>query len=259
MYFSVRNMLNQSQPVVFRSQSFLQMKKNVLWAIVFVGFFVSCNNSIEHPDEILPKSRMDSISYIIGYDYGQGIRSQEIKANPLLVYKGVYDALNKERGIFDDTLQNRLIAEFNVELEALEEKRFKIMLERNQREGEGFLNENRKKEGVNQLPSGLQYKVMKLGSGNYPSVSDSLTIHYRAMYIDRTTFDMSYDAGPVDIRLNHMVKGLTEGIQLMQPGAIFEFYIPPQLAYGDRNYLDLVPAGSTVIYSIELIKIHNEK
>ncbi len=233
------------------------MKKNVLWAIVFVGFFVSCNNSTEHPDEILPKNRMDSISYIIGYDYGQGIRSQEIKANPLLVYKGVYDALNKERGIFDDTLQNRLIAEFNKELDALEDKRFKEMLEQNQRKGEKFLNENREKDGVHQLPSGLQYKLMKLGSGGYPSVSDSLTIHYRAMYIDRTTFDMSYDAGPVDIRLNHMVKGLIEGIQLMQPGAIFEFYIPPQLAYGDRNYLDLVPAGSTVIYSIELITIHN--
>jgi len=66
---------------------------------------------------------------------------------------------------------------------------------------------------------------------------------------------MSYDKGPVGVRLDHLVKGLSEGIQLMKPGAIFEFYIPPDLAYGDKNYLELIPGGSTVIYSVELIRI----
>ncbi len=226
-----------------------------LLAMLIIG--QSCTQSTENPDKIEPITRMDSISYIIGYDYGVGIRSQEIDADPLMIYKGVYDALMKERGIFDDAVQNRLIEEFNVELEAIEEKRFQEMLAVNKREGQRFLEENRSRDGVVELPSGLQYKVLKLGSGDYPALTDSITIHYRAMYIDRTTFDMSYDVGPVGIRLNQLVKGLSEGIQLMRPGAIFEFYIPPHIAYGDRNYLDLVPAGSTVIYSVELVQIHN--
>lgn len=77
------------------------------------------------------------------------------------------------------------------------------------------------------------------------------------MYIDRTTFDMSYETGPVRIRVDEVIKGLSQGIQLMRKGAIYEFYIPPQLAYGDENYRDLIPAGSTIIYIVELIEIHD--
>lgn len=235
------------------------MKNSILLPVLLAMLFFgqSCTQSTGNPDKIEPVTRMDSISYIIGYDYGVGIRSQEIDADPLMIYKGVYDALKKEKGLFDDAVQNRLIEDFNVELEEIEQKRFQEMLAVNKREGLRFLEENRSRDGVVELPSGLQYKVLKLGSGDYPALTDSITIHYRAMYIDRTTFDMSYDVGPVGIRLNHLVKGLSEGIQLMRPGAIFEFYIPPHIAYGDRNYLDLVPAGSTVIYSVELVQIHN--
>jgi FKBP-type peptidyl-prolyl cis-trans isomerase len=232
------------------------MNKIACLSLMIVVFFGACVTTEDNPDHLDPRTRMDSISYIIGYDYGVGIRSQEIEANPQMIYKGVYDALLKDEGIFDDTLQNRLIAAFNTELEDIEQQRFQKMLAINKQEGQKFLQENKQREGVTELPSGLQYKVIKLGSGDYPAVTDSVTIHYRAMYTDRTTFDMSYDEGPVDIRLNHLVKGLSEGIQLMRPGAIFEFYMPPEIAYGDRNYLDLIPAGSTVIYSVELIKIH---
>lgn len=235
--------------------------KNSIWlpallAVLIIG--QSCTQSTGNPDMIEPVTQMDSISYIIGYDYGVGIRSQEINVDPVMVYKGLYDALKKDRGLFDEATQARLIEEFNVELEEIEQKRFQEMLAINKREGQRFLDENRSRDGVMELPSGLQYKVLKLGNGDYPALTDSITIHYRAMYLDRTTFDMSYDVGPVGIRLNHLVKGLSEGILLMRPGAIFEFYIPSHIAYGDRNYLDLVPAGSTVIYSVELIQLHNK-
>lgn len=232
------------------------MNKIACLSLMIVVFFSACGTTEDNPDHLEPLTRMDSISYIIGYDYGVGIRSQEIKANPQMIYKGVYDALLKDEGIFDDSLQSLLIAGFNEELEVIEQQRFQEMLTINKREGQKFLQENKQREGVTELPSGLQYKVIKLGSGEYPAVTDSVTIHYRAMYTDRTTFDMSYDEGPVGIRLNHLVQGLSEGIQLMRPGAIFEFYMPPEIAYGDRNYLDLIPAGSTVIYSVELIEIH---
>jgi FKBP-type peptidyl-prolyl cis-trans isomerase len=78
------------------------------------------------------------------------------------------------------------------------------------------------------------------------------------MYTDRTTFDMSYETGPAGIRVDYLVKGLGDGIQLMRKGAIYEFYIPSELGYGDQNYRDMIPGGSTVIYQVELIDIHEE-
>ena len=78
------------------------------------------------------------------------------------------------------------------------------------------------------------------------------------MFVDRTVFDMSYDRGPAGIRLNAVIPGLSEGIQLMKPGAIYELFIPPELAYGDKTFANVIPGGSTLIYSIELIEIVNE-
>jgi FKBP-type peptidyl-prolyl cis-trans isomerase len=172
-----------------------------------------------------------------------------------MIYKGLVDALSGGEGIFPDSVRQQLVNDFQKVIDEKEARRFQKMLLANKAEGKKFLEENRKNEGVFELPDGLQYKVLKIGSGDFPKPTDSITIHYRAMYIDRTTFDMSYDKGPTGIRLNHMVKGLSEGIQLMRKGAIYEFYIPPDLAYGDKNYMDKIPAGSTVIYTIELIDI----
>jgi len=227
----------------------------IVLLLMMVVSLVSCNQGAPETSKLKPQNRMDSISYIIGLDYGQGIRDQEIKANPLMLYKGIVDGLNGNKSIFSDSTQTRLIAEFQKEVDKKEKERFEANLKKNKLEGAKFLSENRLNPGVTELPDGLQYKTIKIGNGDFPKPTDSVTIHYRAMYADRTTFDMSFDKGPVGVRLDHLVKGLSEGIQLMKPGAIFEFYIPPDLAYGDKNYLELIPGGSTVIYSVELIRI----
>jgi FKBP-type peptidyl-prolyl cis-trans isomerase len=230
---------------------------NILLAVFSGIILTSCNTTdINEPGKVMPQTKMDSISYIIGWDYGQGIHDQEINPNPVMIYKGIADALKGSDGIFSDSVREKLIADFQVVLEKKEAERFQQMLIKNKSEGQKFLENNKQQKGVDHLPSGLQYKIMKIGTGARPAATDSVTIHYRAMYIDRTTFDMSYERGPTGIRLNHVVKGLSEGIQLMKEGAIFEFYIPPELAYGDENYMDMIPAGSTTIYLVELIKIH---
>jgi len=227
----------------------------ILFLFPLVSILVSCKPGTPDTSSLKPQNRMDSISYIIGLDYGQGIHDQEISANPEMIYKGLLDGLNDNKSIFSDSIQKRLIAAFQKEVNQKEKARFLVKLKKTKADGEKFLAENKANPGVTVLPDGLQYKIIKIGSGNFPSPTDSVTIHYRAMYIDRTTFDMSYDKGPVGVRLNHLVKGLSEGIQLMKPGAIFEFYIPPDLAYGDKNYMELIPGGSTVIYAVELIRI----
>lgn len=224
---------------------------------ILVMILSSCQTPIDQPEKVKPVSHMDSISYIIGYDYGTGIRDQEIEADPIMIYKGLYDALEGNEAYFSDSVREELVNEFNEVVKQIEEKRFREMVAQNKKAGKVFLEENKNRDGVVELPSGLQYKILKIGKGNvYPAATDSVTIHYRAMYTDRTTFDMSYETGPVGIRVDHLVKGLSDGIQLMKKGAIWEFYIPPKLGYGDENYRDMIPGGSTVIYSVELIDIH---
>jgi len=231
-------------------------KSTTLLAIIAI-FSSSCQTPIDQPDKVFPETKMDSISYIIGYDYGTGIRNQEIEANPVMIYKGLFDALNGNDDFLSDSVREQLVQDFNKVVEGIENKRFVEMVIKNKQEGKAFLDQNKSLPGVVELPSGLQYKIQKLGRGNtFPAANDSITIHYRAMHTDRTTFDMSYETGPVGIRLNHLVKGLSAGIQLMRKGAIYEFYIPSELGYGDNNYMDMIQGGSTVIYSVELIDIH---
>jgi FKBP-type peptidyl-prolyl cis-trans isomerase FklB len=200
---------------------------------------------------------MDTISYIIGLDYGIGIREEQIEANPLAVYKGLADGL-AGKSVLSDSVKEAIIDEFNEVLKKRIEDEGKRILAKNRADGLKFMDENMHAQGVIALPSGLQYKVLKEGRGLKPSASDSVLVHYRAMFINRDVFDMSYDRGPAGIRINDVIKGLSEGLQLIPEGAIYELYIPPELAYGDVAFANVIPAGSTLIYTIELIAIIRE-
>ena len=236
------------------------MKKKFI--ILILGFLaiivlIQCSSQLDDPNKIELKTRMDTISYIIGLDYGIGIKDEKIDANDLMVYKGLVDGLNG-KSIISDSIKNKIVDEFNEELKGKLEEEGKKFLEKNKADGKEFLMENKYVEGVIELPSGLQYKILKQGSGPKPLANDSITVHYRAMFIDRTVFDMSYDRGPAGFRVNEVIKGLSEGIQLMNTGAIYELYIPYELAYGEQTFANVIPAGSALIYSFELIEIVKE-
>jgi FKBP-type peptidyl-prolyl cis-trans isomerase FkpA len=123
--------------------------------------------------------------------------------------------------------------------------------------GEDFLKENAKKEGVKTTASGLQYKVLKEGEGKSPTATDTVTVHYRGTLLDGTEFDSSYKRGePAEFPLNRVIKGWTEGVQLMKEGSKFQFFIPSGLAYGERG----TPGGpigpnETLVFEIELLKV----
>lgn len=230
----------------------------LLLAVLLVGLlFQQCSSPLDEPEKIELKTRMDTISYIIGLDYGIGIKEEKIDANQLAVYKGLTDGLKGE-SLLSDSLKNFLVEEFNEELKNRMEEEGQKFLDKNKTGGKDFLAENKFAEGVTELSSGLQYKILKTSEGAMPQPSDSVNVHYRAMFFDRTVFDMSYDRGPAGIRINDVIKGLSEGIQLMRVGAIYELYIPPELAYGDLTFANVIPAGSTLIYTIELIEIVKE-
>lgn len=124
--------------------------------------------------------------------------------------------------------------------------------------GEAFLAENAQREGVVALPSGLQYEIIEDGKGASPKKSDTVTVHYRGTLIDGTEFDSSYKRGrPATFKLNRVIKGWTEGLQLMKEGGKRRLFIPSNLAYGKRGAGNLIGPGETLIFEVELIRIAN--
>jgi FKBP-type peptidyl-prolyl cis-trans isomerase len=122
--------------------------------------------------------------------------------------------------------------------------------------GEAFLAENAKKEGVKVLPSGLQYKVIKEGTGKTPTKSDTVSVHYKGTLIDGREFDSSYKRGePAEFGVTQVIKGWTEILQLMKEGAKYQVFIPWQLAYGERGAGDLIGPNETLVFDVELLKV----
>ena len=123
-------------------------------------------------------------------------------------------------------------------------------------EGKKFLEENKQKPGVKVTSSGLQYKVLKAGTGRSPSATDKVEVHYRGTFIDGKEFDSSYKRQKsVTFPLNGVIKGWTEGVQLMKEGAEYEFYIPPELGYGSSGTPGSIPPHSVLIFQVKLIKV----
>lgn len=128
--------------------------------------------------------------------------------------------------------------------------------EANLQAGEKFLEENGKKPGVVVLASGLQYEIITEGTGPKPSAKDKVTCHYHGTLIDGTVFDSSVQRGqPATFPLNMVIKGWTEGLQLMTQGSKWRFFIPPQLGYGDRQVSAKIGPNSTLIFEVELLDI----
>lgn len=132
-------------------------------------------------------------------------------------------------------------------------------MEENKAKGTAFLAENGKKAGVTTTASGLQYRVITQGTGAKPLATDKVKVHYKGTLIDGSEFDSSYKRGePIEFPLNGVIKGWTEGVQLMNVGSKFEFFIPSDLAYGDREVGGVIPAGSTLIFEVELLGIPSQ-
>ena len=128
--------------------------------------------------------------------------------------------------------------------------------EKNQKEGAAFLAANAKKADVKTTPSGLQYLVIKEGAGKQPTATDAVTVHYRGTLLDGTEFDSSYKRNqPATFPLNQVIKGWTEGVQLMKEGAKYRFFIPSELGYGQRGAGGLIGPNATLIFEVELISV----
>lgn len=194
-------------------------------------------------------------SYSMGANIGSGMKAQSIEVDPDAFVQGWKDAISGEKKLLTDDEIRETLTALQTELREKQAERNKVLGEKNKKEGEAFLAENKKKEGVKTLPSGMQYKVIKEGTGKAPAADNTVVCNYRGTLIDGTEFDSSYKRGePATFPLNQIIPGWTEALQLMKEGAKWQLFIPANLAYGEQS-TGIIGPNSVLIFEIELISV----
>jgi FKBP-type peptidyl-prolyl cis-trans isomerase FklB len=201
-----------------------------------------------------PKDKKEKTGYSIGVNIGADMKRMSIEIDADMVAQGIKDIFMGKLKLSDEEIRSTL-TDLNKEMQSKEGERLKILGEKNKKEGEAFLAENKKKEGVITLPSGLQYKVIKDGTGKAPTATDTVTTNYRGTLIDGTEFDSSYKRGqPASFPVNGVIPGWTEALQLMKTGSKWQLFIPSNLAYGERGPGAIGP-NAVLVFEIELISV----
>ncbi len=230
--------------------------KQYLIALAVLGGFVT---QIQSQDISAPKDAKDKASYSIGLEIGSGMKQQKLEINPDFVIEGFRDGLAGKKPRLTEEERQKVMAEFEKTFGEKMAADAKEVPERNKKEGEAFLAENKKKEGVKTLPSGLQYKIVKEGSGAVPKSGDKVTTHYRGTLIDGTEFDSSYSRNePSSFGVQQVIKGWQEALQLMKVGSKWQLYVPSNLAYGENGAGKQIGPNSTLIFDIELLSIDKQ-
>lgn len=197
------------------------------------------------------KDQKDKVSYAIGMNIGLNLSRQKVDINPDVLAAGIKDALAGKPQLTQDQVKD-IMTQFEKDME----QKQKASGEKNKADGAKFLEENKKKPGVKATASGLQYKVEKEGTGPQPKATDMVTVNYRGTLIDGTEFDSSYKRGqPATFPLNGVIKGWTEGLQLMKPGSKYQFFVPSNLAYGERSVGPDIAANATLVFEVELLEV----
>lgn len=200
---------------------------------------------------------MDKLSYALGIGIGSqlaGMGAKELNIDDFA--QAIKDVISGAGLKVDNAEAQTLVQNFFQEQEAKQQAAAAEAGKAAKAAGEAFLAENAKKDGVVTLPSGLQYQVLKEGDGKKPSATDQVVCHYEGTLIDGTVFDSSYQRNqPATFGLNQVIAGWTEGVQLMQEGAKYRFFIPYNLAYGERGAGAQIPPFAALVFDVELIEV----
>jgi FKBP-type peptidyl-prolyl cis-trans isomerase len=196
------------------------------------------------------------VSYALGMDLGKQLREKKVDVDPAIFGRALADALAGGTLLLTEQESQTLVSALQEKLQRQEFAKVALTAERNTREGHAFLAANRTKDGVVTLASGLQYRVLKAGTGPKPKAEDTVTCHYRGTLIDGTEFDSSYARGePFTAPLKNVIKGWGEALQLMPAGSKWQIVVPSELAYGSRGAGGKIPPNATLIFEIELVAV----
>jgi len=216
--------------------------------------FVGVSSGSEKPE--LTDER-EKLSYSIGYQVGGDFKRQGLEINPEVLIKGIEDAMREQTPLMSTGEMRSTLVELQRRAAAAQEEKRDALGQKNLAEGETFLEENAAEEGVITRPSGLQYKVVRAGSGRTPAPGDSVTVHYRGTLIDGTEFDSSYSRGnPATFASNRVIQGWQEALSLMKEGDKWKVFVPAGLAYGERGAGAKIGPNSTLIFEVELISVN---
>jgi FKBP-type peptidyl-prolyl cis-trans isomerase FklB len=245
--------------------------RNILLSLTAAGLIIGCQpqktaentaeNTAEKKTAEVTKASLkgpdEKINYAVGVEIGKNITRNGLPLNDDIFMKGIHDGMedNKEPLMTEEEMRDVKRDHAKAQRETREKEREEEG-KKNKSEGEKFLAANKTKEGVVTTESGLQYKILKEGTGEKPSATDRVSVNYKGTLIDGAEFDSSYKRGkPATFAVNRVVKGWTEALQLMPVGSKWELYIPSELAYGERGSRGQIGPNAVLIFQLELLDI----
>ena len=247
--------------------------KRVLILLVFSAFLASsCGKTQSEDPEHSAKGEItkadlqtedDRVSYSIGFSMGSSFKKDELKVNLDMFQQGVEDSYTGSGQILSEEEIQKTMMTFQQKMRAKKQETYAKQMEERKKQGEAnkekgkeFLETNKTKEDIVTLESGLQYKILEKGTGGSPKPTDTVKCHYRGTTIDGKEFDSSYQRGePATFALNRVIKGWTEGLQLMKEGGKWQFFVPSELAYGERGAGQNIGSNEVLIFEVELLTI----
>lgn len=200
----------------------------------------------------------EKVSYCIGYETGKNLRTQFSDISVELLLEGFRDAVSESTPRLAEKEIISILTTLRQQIEVQQKQYIAQISEKNKKDGETFLQFNKQKEGIEVLPSGLQYRVIKKGKGGgRPTLFDTVGIHYKGNFIDGQVFDSSYERNqPQILPVNRVIPGWSEALQLMEPGDCWQLFIPHYLAYGEHGYGPQIGPNTTLLFEVELLEIN---
>ena len=197
----------------------------------------------------------DSLSYIIGRDVGAQLRELGTQIRISQFSQGVDQAMRGEPSRIDSATADSIRRRFADDVQQRLMQEQQELAEKNRKESESFLAQNRKRKEVRSTQSGLQYQVIQEGNGQSPTINDSVRVSYKGIFLDSTVFDSTSADNPAVLDLQRTIPGIAEGLQLMNVGSTYRFFVPPDLAYGAQGAPPAIPPNATLIFDITLHEI----
>lgn len=209
-----------------------------------------------YAEDAAPKVDKDNVSYSIGFGLGSNLKTQGVDANVDKLSKGIKDGLSGAKPMMSEADMKKTMSDLNTKMMAQQQEKMKALAVKNKSDGEAFLAKNKSVAGVKTLPSGLQYQVIKAGTGKTPKATDKVSVNYRGTLLDGTEFDSSYSRGAAaNFPVNGVIPGWTEALQLMKEGAKWKLFIPASLAYGEQGTGGVIGPNTVLQFEVELLKV----
>lgn len=195
---------------------------------------------------------IEGVSYIIGYQTGLRLKQGDVPVNVDTLREGVQAAVEGKEPKLSPEQMESVMQAFQQEMQLRQMAKFQQQAQ----QGQSFLETNKAKEDVTTTDSGLQYQVLEAGTGASPTAEDTVRVHYRGTLVDGTQFDSSYDRNePAEFKVNEVIPGWTEALQVMKPGAKYKLVIPPDLAYGASGRPPVIPPNAVLVFDVELLDV----